>query len=134
MVALVGCFTAYLVHGSPDQDFPSGRGGIYFWICVGVLILAPVYLLDHLFGRERGNALATGVVFTLFCVGPLVLMAWPASLNLLYAPQEPTTWESVGKALGKTGGFAIAWSFITGLFALGAWWSAWSVFAKARKR
>jgi hypothetical protein len=128
MVTLAGCFTAYLVHRAPDADYASGRGAVYCWIVLAVVIIAPAYVLEHLLGRERANAVATVIVATLFCLAPLVVMAWPTSLRVLDFPLNTDTWKNVGKALGKVQGFATCWLFVTGLFALTAWWAAWVTF------
>lgn len=121
----------YAVYTGSDNNYPADRGPVYFWISLGALVLAPVYLLPHFLGQRRAHALNTAVFFTLFCVVPVVMASWPASERLIYEPLEPKTWKTL---TAKVPEFVPVWLVVTGLLALGTWLYAVSQFIPARTK
>jgi len=131
MILSLAGLLIYAVHTGPDSDYPAGRSPVYFWISLGAVALAPVYLVPHFLGQRRAHALNTAVFLTLFCVVPVVMASWPASERLIYEPLAPQTWKAI---TAKTSSDMSPWLVFTGILALGAWLYALSQFIPARNK
>jgi hypothetical protein len=131
-ILIIAGILVYCVHTGADRDYPAGRAPVYFWIALGTIILAPIFVLRQFIGQRRAQALYTAIGATLVSVGMLYLGTWPEFDRLVFDPLGAKTWSDIEARIQTAPAAWIAITAVAGLFALTAWWAAWAAFTENR--
>jgi hypothetical protein len=119
-VVAIGALLLYRIYVGVDSDYPAGRWPLYVWTCLAIVVVGPLYLLDHFLGRECASALRKTYGATLLAGGSWVLIAKADLERVLYEPLNPGTWSGLAQAQSPL----YLWLALTSIIALGGWVAA----------